>query len=126
MAHEPAGGGGGQGDIYRAGGEPGGGAVNSQKHGKTLRLARHDEANTLQKSAKQDDHARAISVVQPAPQKPADTHPEKGEGRGRGNPRVRPAEGIGHRLQKDAKRHHAAHADAAHDDADGDNHPAVK
>jgi hypothetical protein len=39
---------------------------------------------------------------------------------------MRPAEGIGHRLQKHAKRHHAAHADAAHDDADGNNHPAVK
>ena len=98
MAREPTGGGRSQRNIHRTGGEPRSGAVSSQKHGKTLRLARHDEAKTLQESAEKDDHARAISVVQAAPQKPADTHPEEGKGRGRGNPRARPAEGVGHRL----------------------------
>ena len=62
MAHKPTGGGGGQRDIDRAGGEPGGGAVNSQKHRKTLRLARHDEAKALQEPAEQHDHARTVSV----------------------------------------------------------------
>ena len=63
MAREPTGGGRSQRNIHCTGSEPGGGAVNSQKHGKTLRLAGHDEAKTLQESAEKDDHARAISVI---------------------------------------------------------------
>ena len=125
IAREPTGGGGGQRDIDRAGGEPNGSAISRQEDRKTLRLARHDEAKTLQQPAEQDDHARTVPVEQPAPKKPTDTHPEKGEGRGSGNPRAGPTEGLGHWLQEDAKRHHAAHADAAYNDADGDNHPAV-
>src|ERR1700712_4606265 len=126
MAREPACGGSSQRDVERTDGEPDHHSVGRQKHRKTLRLARRDKAETLQQPTEDDDYPNAVPVKQPAPEKPADAHREKGKGRTGGNPSARPTEGLGHRLQETAEGPRATDADAAPDKADGDNPPAVK
>ena len=89
-------------------------------------LARRDEAEAQERTAREHDRSRSEPVGERSPQERRRAHAQEVEQCGRRDARARPARRRRHRLQEDAERHHRAHAEAGYDDAGADNDPTVK